>query len=686
MKLIIELIEFALRRNLLTEENKRKLQENGFYTFYEDNDDEYQRDSEDIREDELDRTYYGDLYTTGKRHNGKRKSSHVGPELTVEELNQRVEEEWKKLTEEFSFLEPLWDSWKTGKLERVLADGFTLNDIYALTKVERRDYHDCSGPAPTAYRQLLRQVGNVMGKYSWVIKSPETAAMVEFPIFRQQVFEEVRALYETDCEKFAALSSQNGKLNFPFWEKAVQTDTTSMKVWTILNLSAKPVTPERIEEVQTWKPELAIAMQLNLDYITKLVQRDWSSLTVITECDIENTILKSVSIPEGVTAHSVAIPEGVTAIGDEAFEDCSSLTSVVIPEGVTAIGEWAFAGCRSLTSVVIPDGVKEIGSYAFLRCSSLTSVVIPEGVKEIGRGAFYDCSSLTSVSIPDSVDAICGSTFCGCRALKEWSVSSTHPYFKSDGVGLLTRDGKMLVACLASATKYRIPEGVTTIGNYAFDCCSSLTSVVIPEGVKEIGNYAFAGCSSLMSVTIPEGVKEIGWGAFCGCSSLTSVVIPDGVTTIESKAFAGCSSLTSVVIPDGVTTIESDAFEDCSSLTSVVIPEGVKEIGSYAFLGCSSLTSVAIPEGVKKIGYETFSGCSSLTSVVIPDGVKEIGWYAFRGCSSLTSVIIPEGVTTIESEAFENCPKLTIHAPAGSYAEKYANGKNIPFQPLEEEK
>ena len=52
-------------------------------------------------------------------------------------------------------------------------------------------------------------------------------------------------------------------------------------------------------------------------------------------------------------------------LGEEAFHDCTSLTSVVIPEGVTEIGVCAFAECTSLTSIVIPKSVTEIGKDAF---------------------------------------------------------------------------------------------------------------------------------------------------------------------------------------------------------------------------------------------------------------------------------------------------------------------------------
>ena len=62
-----------------------------------------------------------------------------------------------------------------------------------------------------------------------------------------------------------------------------------------------------------------------------------------------------------------------------------------------------------------------------------------------------------------------------------------------------------------------LPDGLTSIGNSAFENCSGLTSVTIPNSVTSIGIYAFQGCSGLTSVTIPNSVTSIGAGAFQGC-------------------------------------------------------------------------------------------------------------------------------------------------------------------------
>ncbi|WP_253284990.1 leucine-rich repeat protein [Pseudoflavonifractor sp. MSJ-30] len=230
----------------------------------------------------------------------------------------------------------------------------------------------------------------------------------------------------------------------------------------------------------------------------------------------------------------------------------------------------------------------------------------------------------------------------------------------------LTSIGQHAFRSCTKLKSVEVPVGVTRIGSWAFYSCSSLTSVSIPEGVMSIADYVFSGCSSLMSVSIPKGVTSIGSEAFYNCSSLTSVSIPKGVTSIGSEAFYNCSSLTSVSIPEGVTRIGDDAFQGCSGLTSVDIPESVTSMGWQVFSGCSSLTSANIPEGMSSIPAFAFNACSSLSNVRIPEGVTSIGISAFFGCSSLTSVHIPEGVTSIGNSAFAGCSSLTsVSVPEG---------------------
>ena len=83
-----------------------------------------------------------------------------------------------------------------------------------------------------------------------------------------------------------------------------------------------------------------------------------------------------------------------------------------------------------------------------------------------------------------------------------------------------------------------IPEGTTSIGDYAFiDCPYLIKNIIIPEGVNSIGKYTFAYNGSLTSITIPESVTSIGDYAFNNCHSLTNLILPNNIEFIGRSAF-----------------------------------------------------------------------------------------------------------------------------------------------------
>ena len=279
---------------------------------------------------------------------------------------------------------------------------------------------------------------------------------------------------------------------------------------------------------------------------------------------LSHVIVTGESIPAGAFSdcyfiESITITDGVMTIGEDAFDGCKGVTSVIIPDSVikieesafngcafkiswggrpqikeignnafygydgtsltipnsvTSIGEWAFGRCDSLVSVTIPDSVTSIGEWAFSGCDGLNTVNIPDSVTSIGDCAFYDCSGLTSVTIPDSVTSIGHSAFHGCYLLKSVYITDIKAWASIDFDGSdanpldsntdLYLNGELV-------TELTIPNGVTSIGRYAFEDYDSLISVTIPNSVTSIGGDAFDDCDNLTFI-IFEGAKFM-WDA-----------------------------------------------------------------------------------------------------------------------------------------------------------------------------
>ncbi len=254
----------------------------------------------------------------------------------------------------------------------------------------------------------------------------------------------------------------------------------------------------------------------------------------------------------------------------------------------------------------------------------------------------------------------------------------------------------------------QVGEGVTGIGNQAFQRLRALETVVLPDGLERIGNGAFAYCTALKDINIPAGITMLNESVFAHCSSLKSIVIPESVEEISAAAFNSCSSLVDLYIPASVVEIGDQAFNGCWHIRNVFFG-GTEEDWEKIQIGSGNryLTKAIInyesdPEGIvtaaeldeamkpadltweiSKDNVLTISGTGRMADysndvapwyeakrkvvkIVVEDGVTHIGSQAFQYFSNVKSITLPDSVTSIGEAAFYECNGLQqITLPAG---------------------
>ena len=220
----------------------------------------------------------------------------------------------------------------------------------------------------------------------------------------------------------------------------------------------------------------------------------------------------------------INIPNGIKYIEIGCFCGCYSLADIEIPDSVTYIDDSAFCGCASLADIEILDSVTHIGEMAFAECYSLVDIKIPDSVQRIDPYAFVNCFNLETVTISEGLEFIGRYAFLNCKNLKMFYVDNNNSYFSEKDGHLFNKDKSKLIryAPNRNDTHYIIPQGVTEIVDGAFHR-SMLEKVTIPDGVTYIGEAAFNYCEKLKEVIIPNSVNFIGELCFYNHTMLNDV-------------------------------------------------------------------------------------------------------------------------------------------------------------------
>ena len=287
---------------------------------------------------------------------------------------------------------------------------------------------------------------------------------------------------------------------------------------------------------------------------------------------------------------------------------------------------WAAYGLQ-IRDIVIEEGVTTISAYGFYNAGSYTdgaynnvrNVSIPSTVSKLENNYFYQCP-IEYVSI--NSDSIVGK---GSFS----SGSSLHRIFG------------------AQVREYYIGNNVKSIANSAFynQGADSLAYITLPEGLESIGTWAFGYIEHLTFITIPDSVQTIGSDAFAGCENLESVVLGESLTRIDGQAFWMCDNLTQVsCYAMNPPTLNSTSFDHYDTLivrceakslyqeadywknfTPILCPDDTT--GSYVEPDAPEQITFALDSSWKFIMLPTILGLQADNIVV--DG--EIAWAVYNG-------------------------------------------------------
>ena len=259
---------------------------------------------------------------------------------------------------------------------------------------------------------------------------------------------------------------------------------------------------------------------------------DGKTVTEINQKAIDQTSL-----------HTISLPKTLTYIGDSDFSHAKNLTSIEVRDseygktrfwtdenGVlygyvdhhtdvdqTTYNKYlellCYPSAKSEKSYTVNDKVTAIAGNAFSNCFYLEKINLGNGVRKLGVGAFLNCMSIQSITIPKNVQKIGYNVAYCCDKLAAYHVDEQNEnYCDIDGV-LYTKDKSKLViypkAKKLTDQIYTVDPACKEIEGMAFDYAAGLKEIKLPDGLTTIGRYAFLCCEQLEKLQIPETVTTI---------------------------------------------------------------------------------------------------------------------------------------------------------------------------------
>lgn len=282
---------------------------------------------------------------------------------------------------------------------------------------------------------------------------------------------------------------------------------------------------------------------------------------------------------------------------------------------------------------IVTDFVRIIIFHTFFKNDYLKKVVLPPNINGMDMYAFEDCGNLEEITTSNEHFVFANGTLWDTdnhciiwdkngnyyQSWNVWYLQNCVSHQKEEWKSInynISEDGTLRI----SGTE-AVPECFVEVMRHRDNAVrDKIRKVIIDEGISKIGNWAFEGCYNLSEVQLPSGMKSIGNSAFEGCVLLSQININAELEKIGNYAFEGCERLEELPLSNSEKLIKigKRAFEECRALRKIEIPNSMKIIDDGAFTGCKSLVEINIPKGTCSIP-EWYYDCDSLESINVSD-------------------------------------------------------------------
>ena len=240
-------------------------------------------------------------------------------------------------------------------------------------------------------------------------------------------------------------------------------------------------------------------------------------------------------IPEKVTYKDVDYT--VCEIGNNAFDQCTGLTSIKLPNSVTTIEQSAFSTCTNLSSVELSDALVSIGKYAFSNCTKLERITLPNSLQEIKDNAFSNSGLKTIVSEIESPFAINKNVFNNYDKAALYVKEGLVPVYKeTDGwkefvnIQEIPSNVRFTANDNGTSFTYSLKPLYKTGAITEFNSVNH--DITIPEKVtynnqeyviESINDGVFAH-KDIVTITFPQKIQTLGEGMFTGSQKLSAII------------------------------------------------------------------------------------------------------------------------------------------------------------------